>query len=146
MSICLLSSPCLSSPTQNEALGKMKALSDFVKSGSQKTTAEDLKMCIRHESYLEALSNLLSPLNPSIILTEIWLVSDTTTPTHTLQNNPFCQIPLFVRLMGFSWVFLFPYKIIHLNSVYPCMRRQLCVIAAVLIEYNKDFNCKTAAA
>uniref|UniRef100_A0A3P8V779 Phosphatidylinositol 4,5-bisphosphate 3-kinase catalytic subunit delta isoform n=1 Tax=Cynoglossus semilaevis TaxID=244447 RepID=A0A3P8V779_CYNSE len=56
---------------QNEALGKMKALSDFVKSGSQKLTAEDLKMCIRQESYLEALSDILSPLNPSIILTEI---------------------------------------------------------------------------
>ncbi|XP_029361865.1 phosphatidylinositol 4,5-bisphosphate 3-kinase catalytic subunit delta isoform [Echeneis naucrates] len=56
---------------QNEALGKMKALSDFVKSGSQKMTAEDLKLCIRQESYLEALSDLLSPLNPSIILEEI---------------------------------------------------------------------------
>uniref|UniRef100_A0A8C9X1X7 phosphatidylinositol-4,5-bisphosphate 3-kinase n=1 Tax=Sander lucioperca TaxID=283035 RepID=A0A8C9X1X7_SANLU len=56
---------------QNEALGKMKALSDFVKSGSQKMTADDLKLCIRQESYLEALSDLLSPLNPSIILTEI---------------------------------------------------------------------------
>lgn len=61
------------SASQNEALGKMKALSDFVKSGSQKLTAEDLKMCIRQESYLEALSDILSPLNPSIILTEIWL-------------------------------------------------------------------------
>lgn len=49
----------------------MKTLSDFVKSGSQKLTAEDLKLCIRQESYLEALSDLLSPLNPSIILTEI---------------------------------------------------------------------------
>uniref|UniRef100_A0A8C2X3Z3 phosphatidylinositol-4,5-bisphosphate 3-kinase n=1 Tax=Cyclopterus lumpus TaxID=8103 RepID=A0A8C2X3Z3_CYCLU len=56
---------------QNEALGKMKALSDFVKSGSQKMTADDLKLCIRQESYLEALSDLLSPLNPSIILAEI---------------------------------------------------------------------------
>ncbi|KAM6924759.1 phosphatidylinositol 4,5-bisphosphate 3-kinase catalytic subunit delta isoform 1-T2 [Xenentodon cancila] len=56
---------------QNEALGKMKALSDIVKSGSQKMTVEDLKLCIRQESYLEALSNLMSPLNPSIILSEI---------------------------------------------------------------------------
>uniref|UniRef100_A0A667WCE5 phosphatidylinositol-4,5-bisphosphate 3-kinase n=1 Tax=Myripristis murdjan TaxID=586833 RepID=A0A667WCE5_9TELE len=56
---------------QNEALGKMRALSDFVKTGSQKMTAEDLKLCIRQESYLEALSDLLSPLNPSIILSEI---------------------------------------------------------------------------
>ncbi|TNN87663.1 Phosphatidylinositol 4,5-bisphosphate 3-kinase catalytic subunit delta isoform [Liparis tanakae] len=49
----------------------MKALSDFVKSGSQKMTADDLKLCIRQDSYLEALSDLLSPLNPSIILAEI---------------------------------------------------------------------------
>lgn len=55
----------------------MKALSDFVKSGSQKMTADDLKLCIRQESYLEALSDLLSPLNPCIILAEIWLVPDT---------------------------------------------------------------------
>lgn len=61
----------------------MKALSDFVKSGSQKMTVDDLKLCIRQESYLEALSDLLSPLNPSIVLTEIWLVSHT--HTHTLQ-------------------------------------------------------------
>lgn len=52
----------------------MKALSDIVKSGSQKMTVEDLKLCIRQETYLEALSNLMSPLNPSINLTEIWLV------------------------------------------------------------------------
>lgn len=52
----------------------MKALSDFVKSGSQKMTVDDLKLCIRQESYLETLSDLLSPLNPSIILAEIWLV------------------------------------------------------------------------
>uniref|UniRef100_A0A3B4WAV4 phosphatidylinositol-4,5-bisphosphate 3-kinase n=1 Tax=Seriola lalandi dorsalis TaxID=1841481 RepID=A0A3B4WAV4_SERLL len=56
---------------QNEALGKMKALSDFVKSGSQRMTAEDLKTCIKQDSYVEALSDLMSPLNPSIILAEI---------------------------------------------------------------------------
>uniref|UniRef100_A0A1A8URB1 phosphatidylinositol-4,5-bisphosphate 3-kinase n=1 Tax=Nothobranchius furzeri TaxID=105023 RepID=A0A1A8URB1_NOTFU len=56
---------------QNEALGKMKALSDIVKSGCQKMTVEDLKLCIRQESYMEALSNLMSPLNPSIILVEL---------------------------------------------------------------------------
>ncbi|XP_061689826.1 phosphatidylinositol 4,5-bisphosphate 3-kinase catalytic subunit delta isoform isoform X2 [Syngnathoides biaculeatus] len=54
---------------QNEAQGKMKVLSDFVKSGPNKMNAEDLKLCIRQES--DALSNLLSPLNPSVILTEI---------------------------------------------------------------------------
>ena len=60
--------------TQNEALIKMKALSDFVKSGSCKTTTEDLRLCIKQEAYLEALSDLLSPLNPSVILSEIWYV------------------------------------------------------------------------
>uniref|UniRef100_A0A3Q1CKW5 phosphatidylinositol-4,5-bisphosphate 3-kinase n=1 Tax=Amphiprion ocellaris TaxID=80972 RepID=A0A3Q1CKW5_AMPOC len=56
---------------QNEALGKMKALSDIVKSGSQKMTVDDLKLCIRQESYLDALSDLYSPLNPSIFLADI---------------------------------------------------------------------------
>ncbi|CAL8280638.1 unnamed protein product [Boreogadus saida] len=56
---------------QNEALGKLKALSDIVKSGSQKMSADDLKLCIKQDSYTEALSDLLSPLNPSIILSEI---------------------------------------------------------------------------
>uniref|UniRef100_A0A8C6PMH4 phosphatidylinositol-4,5-bisphosphate 3-kinase n=1 Tax=Nothobranchius furzeri TaxID=105023 RepID=A0A8C6PMH4_NOTFU len=42
----------LSFTSQNEALGKMK-------------------LCIRQESYMEALSNLMSPLNPSIILVEL---------------------------------------------------------------------------
>lgn len=78
-----------SSATQNEALGKMKSLSDFVKSGSQKMTAEDLKLCIRQESYLEALSDLLSPLNPSIILAEIWLVPE------TQQIHTCCRIIIF---------------------------------------------------
>ncbi|XP_048097198.1 phosphatidylinositol 4,5-bisphosphate 3-kinase catalytic subunit delta isoform isoform X1 [Alosa alosa] len=60
---------------QNEALNKMKALNDFVKSGSQKAsrqqTTADMQICIKQEAYLEALSDLLSPLNPSIILSEI---------------------------------------------------------------------------
>lgn len=56
---------------QNEALGKMKALSDIVKSGSQKMTVDDLKLCIKQESYLDALSDLYSPLNPSIFLADI---------------------------------------------------------------------------
>uniref|UniRef100_A0AAY4CDJ0 phosphatidylinositol-4,5-bisphosphate 3-kinase n=1 Tax=Denticeps clupeoides TaxID=299321 RepID=A0AAY4CDJ0_9TELE len=59
----------------NEALNKMKALNDFVKSGSQKATRsqtiEDMKVCIRQEAYMEALSDMLSPLSPSIILSEI---------------------------------------------------------------------------
>ena len=45
-----------------------------MKSGSQKMSADDLKMCIKQDSYMEALSDLLSPLNPSIILSEIWWV------------------------------------------------------------------------
>lgn len=73
----------------------MKTLSDIVKSGSQKMTVDDLKLCIRQESYLEALSGLLSPLNPSIILTEIWLVPDTHTHTH--------------YLIGFSGAVLVPF-------------------------------------
>lgn len=72
----LLTFPLPLPHTQNEALGKMRALSDFVKTGSQKMTAEDLKLCIKQESYLEALSDLLSPLNPSVILSEIWSVTD----------------------------------------------------------------------
>lgn len=61
---------------QNEALNKMKALNDFVKSGCQKSTCksqitEDMKLCIKQDTYLEALSEIVSPLNPSIILCEI---------------------------------------------------------------------------
>ncbi|KAF4078056.1 hypothetical protein AMELA_G00195000 [Ameiurus melas] len=61
---------------QNEALSKMKALNDFVKSGSQKSASrsqitEDMKLCIKQDTYLEALSGVVSPLNPSIILSEI---------------------------------------------------------------------------
>uniref|UniRef100_A0A6Q2Z793 Phosphatidylinositol-4,5-bisphosphate 3-kinase, catalytic subunit delta n=1 Tax=Esox lucius TaxID=8010 RepID=A0A6Q2Z793_ESOLU len=63
---------------QNEALNKMKAVNDFVKSGWQKTSrqqmTDDMKLCIKQEAYIWALSNLLSPLNPSIILSEIWWV------------------------------------------------------------------------
>jgi len=73
---------------QNEALGKLKALSDIVKSGSQKMTADDLKLCIKQESYMEALSDLLSPLNPSIILSELWLVEPYMLCTYTLQCKP----------------------------------------------------------
>uniref|UniRef100_A0A8C7HDB5 phosphatidylinositol-4,5-bisphosphate 3-kinase n=1 Tax=Oncorhynchus kisutch TaxID=8019 RepID=A0A8C7HDB5_ONCKI len=60
---------------QNEALNKMKALNDFVKSGWQKTSrqqmTDDMKLCIKQEAYKDALSYLLSPLNPSIKLSEI---------------------------------------------------------------------------
>ncbi|XP_044067521.1 phosphatidylinositol 4,5-bisphosphate 3-kinase catalytic subunit delta isoform isoform X3 [Siniperca chuatsi] len=81
---------------QNEALGKMKALSDFVKSGSQKMTADDLKLCIRQESYLEALSDLLSPLNPSIILAEICadkcrFMDSKMKPLWLMYKNPLAQ-------------------------------------------------------
>ena len=109
---------CLKSPAQNEALGKMKALSDFVKSGSQKMTVDDLKLCIRQESYLEALSDLLSPLNPSIILTEIWLVPHT--HTHTRTHKHTLQIALL------NWITrgrfgpfpgLLDYQIIHLCRI-----------------------------
>uniref|UniRef100_A0AAR2LUK1 phosphatidylinositol-4,5-bisphosphate 3-kinase n=1 Tax=Pygocentrus nattereri TaxID=42514 RepID=A0AAR2LUK1_PYGNA len=61
---------------QNEALNKMKALNDFVKSGSQKSTSrsqitEDMKLCIKQDTYVEALSDTVSPLNPNIILSDI---------------------------------------------------------------------------
>lgn len=70
---------------QNEALLKMKTLSDIVKSGSQKMTVDGLKSCISHESYLEPLSDLLSPLDPSVVLTKIWLVPDAHTHATLLQ-------------------------------------------------------------
>lgn len=78
----------------------MKALSDFVKLGSQKVTAEDLKQCIRQESYLEALSDLLSPLNPSIILSEIWLVAQTTNKCKRTQES-IIVLCIIVLLIGF---------------------------------------------
>ncbi|XP_068772181.1 phosphatidylinositol 4,5-bisphosphate 3-kinase catalytic subunit delta isoform isoform X3 [Struthio camelus] len=60
---------------QGEALNKMKALNDFVKVSSQKATKPQTKemmhMCMKQETYLEALSHLQSPLNPNIILTEV---------------------------------------------------------------------------
>uniref|UniRef100_A0A8B9TUC5 phosphatidylinositol-4,5-bisphosphate 3-kinase n=1 Tax=Anas platyrhynchos TaxID=8839 RepID=A0A8B9TUC5_ANAPL len=60
---------------QGEALNKMKALNDFVKVSSQKATKPQTKemmhVCMKQETYLEALSHLQSPLNPSIILAEV---------------------------------------------------------------------------
>lgn len=61
----------------------MKALNDFVKSGCQKSASrsqitEDMKLCIKQDTYLEALSGVVSPLNPSIILSEIWYSSHLT--------------------------------------------------------------------
>ncbi|KAG7227085.1 hypothetical protein INR49_022432 [Caranx melampygus] len=81
---------------QNEALVKMRNLSDIVKSGSQKMTAEDLKLCIRQESYLEVLSDLLSPLNPSIILNEICaekcrFMDSKMRPLWLMYRNPWTQ-------------------------------------------------------
>ncbi|XP_051906883.1 phosphatidylinositol 4,5-bisphosphate 3-kinase catalytic subunit delta isoform isoform X1 [Hippocampus zosterae] len=79
---------------QNEAQGKMKLLSDFIKSGSQKVNAEDLKLFIRQES--EALSNLLSPLNPSVILAEICVdkcrfMDSKMKPLWLMYKNPWTQ-------------------------------------------------------
>ncbi|XP_052547410.1 phosphatidylinositol 4,5-bisphosphate 3-kinase catalytic subunit delta isoform isoform X2 [Tympanuchus pallidicinctus] len=60
---------------QGEALSKMKALNEFVKLSSPKATKPQAKemmhVCMKQETYLEALSHLQSPLNPSIILTEV---------------------------------------------------------------------------
>lgn len=61
---------------QGEALSKLKALNDFVKVSSQKTTKPQTKemmhMCMRQETYMEALSHLQSPLDPSTLLEEVW--------------------------------------------------------------------------
>lgn len=60
---------------QGEALSKLKALNDFVKASSQKTTKPQTKemmhMCMRQETYMEALSHLQSPLDPSTLLEEV---------------------------------------------------------------------------
>ncbi|XP_038677309.1 phosphatidylinositol 4,5-bisphosphate 3-kinase catalytic subunit delta isoform [Scyliorhinus canicula] len=62
---------------QCEALKKMKGLNDFVKSSSQKTTKpktkEAMHLFMRQDTYMEALSNVYSPLNPCILLTELWV-------------------------------------------------------------------------
>eukprot|EP00069_Balaena_mysticetus_P008864 bmy_06054T0 len=60
---------------QGEALSKLKALNDVVKVSSQKTTKPQAKelmhLCMRQETYLEALSHLQSPLDPSTLLAEV---------------------------------------------------------------------------
>lgn len=66
----------LHSAHQAEALSKLKALSDFVKVSSQKTTKPQTKelmhFYMRQDTYLEALSHLQSPLDPSTMLAEVW--------------------------------------------------------------------------
>uniref|UniRef100_A0A7N8XRX8 phosphatidylinositol-4,5-bisphosphate 3-kinase n=1 Tax=Mastacembelus armatus TaxID=205130 RepID=A0A7N8XRX8_9TELE len=57
---------------------------------------DDLKLCIRQESYLEALSDLLSPLNPSIILAEICahkcrFMDSKMKPLWLMYGNPWAQ-------------------------------------------------------
>ncbi|XP_021518384.1 phosphatidylinositol 4,5-bisphosphate 3-kinase catalytic subunit delta isoform isoform X1 [Meriones unguiculatus] len=60
---------------QGEALSKLKSLNDFVKVSSQKTTKPQAKelmhICMRQETYMEALSHLQSPLDPSTLLEEV---------------------------------------------------------------------------
>ncbi|KAM4821891.1 phosphatidylinositol 4,5-bisphosphate 3-kinase catalytic subunit delta isoform-like isoform X7 [Urocitellus parryii] len=60
---------------QAEALSKLKALSNFVKVSSQKTTKPQTKelmhLYMRQDTYLEALSHLQSPLDPSTMLAEV---------------------------------------------------------------------------
>ncbi|XP_062889212.1 phosphatidylinositol 4,5-bisphosphate 3-kinase catalytic subunit delta isoform [Mobula hypostoma] len=62
---------------QCEALKKMKALNDFVKSSSQKTTKaktkEALHVYMRQETCMEALSNFYCPLSPSNLRKELWV-------------------------------------------------------------------------
>lgn len=61
---------------QGEALSKLKTLNDIVKVNSQKTTKPQTKelmhLCMRQDAYLEALSHLQSPLDPSTLLDEVW--------------------------------------------------------------------------
>ncbi|XP_044301387.1 phosphatidylinositol 4,5-bisphosphate 3-kinase catalytic subunit delta isoform [Varanus komodoensis] len=60
---------------QTDALTKMKGLNDIIKVSAQKNpkpqTKESMHTCLRQETYLEALSHLESPLNPSIILAKV---------------------------------------------------------------------------
>ncbi|XP_075406830.1 phosphatidylinositol 4,5-bisphosphate 3-kinase catalytic subunit delta isoform isoform X3 [Tenrec ecaudatus] len=60
---------------QGEALSKLKALNDFVRVSSQKTTKPQTKelmhICMRQDTYLEALSHLQSPLDPSTLLADV---------------------------------------------------------------------------
>ncbi|KAG2459649.1 PK3CD kinase, partial [Polypterus senegalus] len=60
---------------QNEALNKMKSLTDFVKSSSQKTTKnitkEVMQFYMKQDAYLEALKDLVNPLNPNLILSDL---------------------------------------------------------------------------
>uniref|UniRef100_A0A287CTZ7 phosphatidylinositol-4,5-bisphosphate 3-kinase n=1 Tax=Ictidomys tridecemlineatus TaxID=43179 RepID=A0A287CTZ7_ICTTR len=62
---------------QAEALSKLKALSNFVKVSSQKTTKPQTKelmhLYMRQDTYLEALSHLQSPLDPSTMLAEVYV-------------------------------------------------------------------------
>ncbi|XP_070615365.1 phosphatidylinositol 4,5-bisphosphate 3-kinase catalytic subunit delta isoform isoform X2 [Erythrolamprus reginae] len=60
---------------QSEALNKLKALNDLIKVSAQKNTKPQTKefmhTCMRQETYLEALSNLQSPLDPRIFLAKV---------------------------------------------------------------------------
>ncbi|XP_058017119.1 phosphatidylinositol 4,5-bisphosphate 3-kinase catalytic subunit delta isoform isoform X2 [Ahaetulla prasina] len=60
---------------QSEALNKLKALNDLIKVSAQKNTKPQTKefmhACMRQETYLEALSNLQSPLDPRIFLAKV---------------------------------------------------------------------------
>ncbi|KAK6472347.1 phosphatidylinositol 4,5-bisphosphate 3-kinase catalytic subunit delta isoform-like [Huso huso] len=60
---------------QNEALNKMKSLNDFVKSSSLKTThihtRDVMRLYMKQDTYMEALTDVVSPLNPNFILADI---------------------------------------------------------------------------
>ncbi|KAG8142360.1 hypothetical protein E2320_006288 [Naja naja] len=59
----------------SEALNKLKALNDLIKVSAQKNTKPQTKefmhTCMRQETYLEALSQLQSPLDPRIFLARV---------------------------------------------------------------------------
>lgn len=60
---------------QMEALNKMKAINNLVKISSLKVAKNKLKdvmhTCLKQPVYKEALSNIKSPLDPSVILSEL---------------------------------------------------------------------------
>ncbi|KAM8927972.1 phosphatidylinositol 4,5-bisphosphate 3-kinase catalytic subunit delta isoform [Pelodytes ibericus] len=60
---------------QGEGLAKLRGLNDFVRSSAQKTgklmTKEAMHACLKQESYREALSHTISPLDPNLILTDL---------------------------------------------------------------------------
>jgi len=60
---------------QVEALNKMKTLNSLIKLNAMKQSKakgkDAMHTCLKQNAYREALSDLQSPLNPSVILSEL---------------------------------------------------------------------------